>query len=326
VPSRSHLVALLGVALPLAPARLGAQEGRITPTRVAEIVGVLAHDSMRGRATPSAELELTATWVAAQLERAGAQPAGEDGGFLQRFPVRGDTTAPNVVGVVPGREPRLAGEYVLVVAHMDHVGVGGAENGDVIYNGADDNASGTAGLIVLAEALATMQPRLRRSVLFLVTSGEERGLLGARWFASHPTVALDSAVALINLDMIGRNTPDSVYLNGWGKSTVADEVVRQARRHPELGLTVGPDLEDRPLTPADSDHWPFQRRGIPYAFFYTGPHADYHRPGDAPECLDADKAARVARLAAYTVIALADADRRPRWEKAARRLNVPDGR
>jgi Zn-dependent M28 family amino/carboxypeptidase len=204
----------------------------------------------------------------------------------------------------------------------DKARIGRASDEDKIWNGADDNASGTAGLLTIAEAFVGAAGRPRRSLLFLVVSGEERGLLGSRWYAANPTVALDSIVAVINLDMIGRNRPDSVFLNGWGKSEVADEVVRQARAHPELGLSVGPDLEDRPLTPADSDHWPFQRRGIPYAFFYTGSHADYHGPGDEPSRLDADKAARVAQLAFHTIAAIADAKPRPRWDTAARRLNV----
>lgn len=313
------------LALVLGVPRLEAQFEDIRAPRVAEIVGVLADDSMRGRATPGRELEQAAAWVAAAFQRAGLQAAGDGAGFVQRYPVRADSTAPNVVAVVPGRDARLAREYVMVVAHLDHVGVGRPAGDDSIYNGADDNASGVAAAVVLAEALAVRSPRPRRSVLFVVTSGEERGLLGSRWYAEHSTVALDSVVALINLDMVGRNRPDSVYLNGWGKSEVAEEVVRQARLHPEIGLAVGPDVEDRPLTPADSDHWPFQRRGIPYAFFYSGAHADYHRPGDAPARLDADKAARVARLAGHTIVAIADAEQRPRWDRDARRLNVADG-
>jgi len=311
------------VAAALAP-HLEAQATHITSARVAEIVGVLADDSMQGRATPSPELEQAASWVSEAFRRAGLRPAGDTGDYIQRFTVRGDTSAPNVVAVLPGRDARLAGEYVLVVAHLDHVGTGRSLNGDAIYNGADDNASGMAGAVVLAEAFAASPQRTRRSLLFLVTSGEERGLLGSRWYAAHPSVPLDSVVALVNLDMIGRNRPDSVFLNGWGKSEVADEVVRQSHQHPELGLSVGPDVEDRPLTPADSDHWPFQRHGIPYVFFYTGAHADYHRPGDEPTRLDADKASRVARLAWYTIAAIADADAPPRWEPSARRLNVPD--
>jgi Zn-dependent M28 family amino/carboxypeptidase len=321
-PVRLALVA--ACAASLAVSRLEAQAGTITAARVAAIVGTLADDSMRGRATPSPELEAAAAYVAAAFGRAGLRPAGDSGGYLQRYPVGADATAPNVVGLLPGRDPVLAREYVMVVAHADHVGTGRPRDGDGIWNGADDNASGTAGLLVIADAFAAAPTRPRRSLLFLVVSGEERGLLGSSWYAAHPTVPLDSVVALVNLDMIGRNRPDSVYLNGWGKSEVADEVVRQARAHPALGLAVGPDLEDRPLTPADSDHWPFQRRGIPYAFFYTGPHPDYHGPGDEPSRIDADKAARIACLAYHTVAAIAEAQARPRWDPAARRLNVPD--
>jgi Zn-dependent M28 family amino/carboxypeptidase len=222
--------------------------------------------------------------------------------------------------VLRGRD--LAGQYVVVVAHMDHTGVGRPVNGDSIRNGADDNASGTGGLLALVDALSGTRPAPRRSVLFLVVSGEERGLLGSRWYAEHPTVAIDSMAALVNLDMIGRNRPDSVYLNGWGKSAVSDLVRRLAAEHGELGLGVGPDEEDRPVTPADSDHWPFQRHGVPYIFFYTGPHPDYHRVGDEPSRADGDKAARIARLAYYTLLELANGQARPTWDEESRRLNV----
>jgi Zn-dependent M28 family amino/carboxypeptidase len=139
---------------------------------------------------------------------------------------------------------------------------------------------------------------------------------------ARPTVPLDSVVALVNLDMIGRNRPDSVFLNGWGKSTLATLVRRLATEHAELGLAVGPDVEDRPQTPADSDHYPFQHAGVPYVFFYTGAHADYHRPSDEFARLDVDKAARVTRLAFYTLWEAAERSGRPKWDGAARRLNV----
>lgn len=313
-----------------APAPLTGQVARITPDRLARHVGVLADDSMRGRATPSPQLEQAARYVEDAFRRAGLAPAGDSGGFVQRYPIGGNrsgVTAPNVVGLLPGRDPSLAGSYVLVVAHMDHVGVTPRPVGtDSIRNGADDNASGTAGLLALAEAFAGVEPRPRRSLLFLVVSGEERGLLGSRHYAANPTVPLDSIVGLVNLDMIGRNRPDSVYLNGWGKTSLAERVRELAAAHPELGLSVGPDLEDRPLTPADSDHWPFQRRGIPYVFFYTGPHADYHRVGDEAARLDADKAARITRLAFLTLLATANDAARPAWNAEARRVNVAEFR
>lgn len=304
-----------------------AQLARITPQLLAAHINVLAHDSMRGRATPSPELEKAADYVEAAFRRLGLTPAGERGGYRQRFPVTHDSSAaapsgPNVVALSPGGGP-LAAEYVMIVAHMDHVGTGRPVNGDSIRNGADDNASGTAGLLAIAEAFAGQPHATRRGLVFLVVSGEERGLLGSRWFAAHPTIDLDRVVGLVNLDMIGRNGPDSVYLNGWGKSSVSTTVQQLAARHPELGLAVGPDLEDRPVTPADSDHWPFQRRGIPYIFFYTGTHPDYHNVGDEPSRVDAGKASRIARLAWLTLEQLATRTERPAWQPEARRLNVP---
>ncbi len=315
---------LAAVPLPGRPARAQGP-GAITAAVIARHVGVLADDSMRGRATPSPGLEQAAAYVAAAFRRAGLEPAGDSGRFVYRYAVGGagaGRTAPDVVGVLPGRDRALRGEYVVVVAHVDHLGVGRPIAGDSIYNGADDDASGTAAVLALAEAFAGRAERPRRSLLFLVVSGEERGLWGSRAFVARPTVPLERIVALVNLDMIGRNRPDSVYLNGWGKSTLATLVRRLAAAHPELGLGVGPDVEDRPRTPADSDHYPFQHAGVPYVFFYTGSHDDYHRPSDEPSRLDADKAARVARLAFYTMQEVAERPEPPKWDGAARRLNV----
>lgn len=337
MPRVRLIILVLSAPLSLA-GQLAAQATRITPEIIAEHVGVLAHDSMRGRATPSPEIEMAAAYVERWFTRFGLEPAGDSGRFQQRFPVRrartdatggtrtqqppdGDT-GPNVVAVLRGRDPELAREYVLLVAHFDHTGIGRPVDGDSIRNGADDNASGTAGLLAIAQAFAGARQRPLRSILFLAVSGEERGLLGSRWYAEHPTVPIENIVGLVNLDMISRNRRDSVYLNGWGKSTISDLVRRLAVEHPELGLAVGPDPEDRPVTPADSDHWPFQRLGVPYIFFYTGPHPDYHRPGDHPDRIDAFKASRVARLAYYTIETLANTRARPEWDPQSRALNV----
>ncbi len=307
------------------PAGAAAQQTAITPSRLASFIGLLAADSMRGRATPSPELEQAARFVAAVFRGAGLAPAGDSGGYAQRFPVHAGgrgASAPNVIGLLRGRDPKLREQVVVVVAHLDHLGVRRPERGDSIMNGADDNASGTAGVLALAEAFGGMATRPRRSVLFLVVSGEERGLLGSRWFVAHPTVPFDRIVGLVNLDMISRNRPDSVYLNGWGKSSLSGLVRRLAAAHPELGLSVGPDVEDAPVTPDDSDHYPFQHRGVPYIFFYTGEHADYHRPTDHADRTDPDKASRVTRLAYHTLWEMAEDPSRPVWEAEARRLNV----
>lgn len=313
-----RLAAAAAVAL-AAPA--AAQQPAITPPQLSRFIHALAHDSMRGRATPSPELEQAAGFVESVFRRAGLAPAGDSGRYQQRFSVRGQT-APNVAGLLRGRDPGLLGQYVVVVAHLDHLGVSRPNGRDSILNGADDNASGSAGVLALAEAFGSLAQRPRRSILFLVVSGEELGLLGSRHFVAHPTVPFDRIVGLVNLDMISRNRPDSVYLNGWNKSSISGLVRRLAARHRELGLGVGPDIEDRPRTPADSDHWPFQRRGVPYIFFYTGEHGDYHQPTDHADRTDPDKASRVARLAFYTLWEMAEGTERPKWEAESRRLNV----
>jgi hypothetical protein len=328
VPNRSvRLSPVLALAVVASSSSAGAsraQEPSIAAETLGRHIAALAHDSMRGRPTPGPEIERAALYVEDVFRRAGLEPAG-DGAFQQRFPIGGNAdypTGPNIAALLRGRDPALREEYVAVVAHMDHTGVGRPVDGDSIRNGADDNASGTAAVLALAEAFARLELRPRRSVLFLVVSGEERGLVGSRYFVSHPTVPIDRIVGLVNLDMISRNRPDSVYLNGWGKSTMSDLVRELAARHPELGLAVGPDQEDQPRTPADSDHYPFQRRGVPYVFFYTGSHPDYHRVSDHADRTDPDKAARVARLAFYTLWEVADSTDRPRWDAASRRLNV----
>ena len=162
--------------------------------------------------------------------------------------------APNVVAVLPGSDPALRDEYVVLSAHMDHVGVGEPVNGDSIYNGADDDASGTAALLEIARALAESPDRPRRSVLFLHVSGEEKGLLGSRWFSEHPTVPLERIVANLNVDMIGRNSPDSIVVIGREYSSLGTLVTSVASDHPELGLIVSDDIwpEERfffPLRP-----------------------------------------------------------------------------
>ena len=183
---------------------------RVIDTRdVRDHIGYLASDAMRGRATPSAELERAAAWIAERFAAAGLEPAGQDGGFAHFWPYPayrapggdeegGVVQVPNVVGVRAGSDAARAGEYVILMAHFDHLGVGEPdEGGDSIYNGADDNASGVAALLEIAEAFSFLPERPARPVLFLATSGSERGLLGASRFAEDPTVFLSEAVAIM---------------------------------------------------------------------------------------------------------------------------------
>ncbi len=220
---------------------------------------------------------------------------------------------PNVAGILRGSDPTLRDTYIVLSAHMDHVGVGRPDaSGDSIYNGADDDASGTSAVLEVAEALAAGE-RPARSVMFLLVSGEEKGLLGSRYFSENPTIPLDRIVANINIDMIARNAPDTVVAIGQEYSSLGPLMHDIVRRHPELGLTASPDLWPQERFFFRSDHFNFARKEIPAIFFFSGVHEDYHRPSDEVEKIDADKAARIARLAYYLTREVANAAQAPQW-------------
>jgi hypothetical protein len=224
---------------------------------------------------------------------------------------------PNVVAVLPGSDPDLRNEYVILSAHFDHVGVGHPVDGDSIYNGADDNASGTAGILEVARALAELPTAPRRSVLFLWVSGEEKGLLGSRWYSDNPTVPLEQIVANINVDMIGGDAHrDTVVIIGKDYSTLGGVVDRVQDGLTNLGLVASDDIWPRERFFFRSDHFNFARKEIPALFFFTGVHECYHRPCDDIDFVDTGKAARVANLIFHTVIDIADADARPQWDPA----------
>ncbi len=222
--------------------------------------------------------------------------------------------APNVIAVLPGSDPRLRNEYVVLSAHMDHVGVGQAVNGDSIYNGADDDASGTTGLLEVAQALSMMRERPKRSIVFVHVSGEEKGLLGSEWFSDHPTLPLAQMVANVNVDMIGRNHADTVVVIGKDYSTLGQLANRTAAAHPELRLTLADDKWPEERFFFRSDHFNFARKEIPSIFFFSGVHPDYHRPSDEVDKIDADKATRISRMVLYLVNEIANAPERPRWD------------
>ncbi len=197
----------------------------------------------------------------------------------------------NVCGFWPGSDPELAQEVLIVSAHYDHVGTQGGE----IFNGADDNGSGTAGLLALAEALAQYGP-MRRSVLLIWVSGEELGLWGSKAWAANPWLPEGKQpVADINIDMIGRNAPDSLLITPTSKiKNEYNGLTRLAEKH-------APSEGFGPLGSADeywlrSDHASFAKLGIPVAFLFADVHDDYHKPTDTPDKLDYDKIRRVTRL------------------------------
>ena len=233
--------------------------------------------------------------------------------------------AMNVVGWLEGSDPELADEFVIFTAHMDHVGVGRPVSGDSIYNGADDDASGTAAVVELAQAFAATNPRPRRSMVFMTVSGEEKGLLGSRWYSEHPAFPLDRTVANLNIDMIGRNWADTVVAIGKAESTLGPLVEEIAAARPELDLAIIDDPWPEERFYYRSDHFNFARNGVPILFFFSGTHEDYHRPSDEPEKIRYEKTARITRLIYYLGLEIGNAEGRPEWDPEAYRRVVEGG-
>ncbi len=238
----------------------------------------------------------------------------------------------NVVAVFEGSDPVLKNEYVAIGAHYDHEGVGIPQNGDAIYNGADDDGSGTTAMLAMAEALAKASVRPKRSVLFVWHAGEEKGLWGSRYFTDYPTVPLDRIVTQINIDMIGRSKKegDTNSLNRELSGANEIYVIGSRMMSTELGeLTAAVNKQYLNLTydyrydnPADpnrlffrSDHYNYARKGIPIIFFFDGEHEDYHRPGDSVDKIDFQKMEKVTRTIYLTLWEIANRSARPKIDK-----------
>jgi hypothetical protein len=236
--------------------------------------------------------------------------------IVPHYTIMEQATVANVVGVLEGSDPALRDEAVVFTSHMDHIGVipGRCRPSDLIpSDSTDDNASGTVGVIELAEAFATLHPRPTRTLIFAAMTAEERGLFGSRFYVEHPLVPLAQTVAVINLDMIARNPPDTAGFLGKDYTSLGHVVDRVVREHPDLGL-VPAEHEGRFTA---SDHYPFVQQGVPALFFFSGEHTDLHTAADNPERADPDQAARIVRLAFLIGISVADAAERPMWDPAA---------
>lgn len=269
-----------------------------------------------GILTQPASMMLSGAGADLAALRAAGKPAAVGDAVMDVGGTRTTETfqVPNVVGILKGSDPALAGTYVVYSAHMDHIGVGRPNaDGDSIYNGADDDASGVTAVLEVAKAFRSLPTAPARSVMFVVVSGEEKGLLGSAYFADHPPVPDSVIVADINMDMIGRNAPDSVVAIGQEYSSLGSLTHQVAAAHPELGLTVAPDLWPEERLFFRSDHFNFARNHIPAIFFTTGLHDDYHQVTDEASKIDNDKLARIARLVFYLGDAIANDRQAPSW-------------
>ncbi|WP_213980690.1 M28 family metallopeptidase [Sphingomonas sp. dw_22] len=268
------------------------------------------------------------TDVLAAERKGGRMPTGALPGTLataSKTRVRTVETS-NVIGMIEGSDPALKSQYVVLSAHLDHVGVGDPVNGDRIYNGAMDNAVGISMILEVARSIQAMPQRPRRSILIMALTSEEKGLIGSDYFGHNPTVPKDSLVADINLDMPILTYPleDLVVLGG-ERSSIGPAVVAAAAAE---GLKVVPDPAPEEMFFVRSDHYSFVQSGIPAVSIDTGPGGagaaaqklfldnNYHKPSDQIDLpFDWNSAAKFKHVGLATALALANADERPRWNK-----------
>jgi hypothetical protein len=284
----------------------------ITTDELYHYVEVLADDVYEGRASGSRGGHAAAQWLIQQLRPFQLTPAGPNGEYVQSF----SDDCRNILSRQQGDDPLLQNEVIVVGAHYDHVGYGNSNNsfGPIgqIHNGADDNASGTSVLLETIEAFARSGLKTRRAILFAFWDGEERGLIGSRYWLAHPTLPVEQVKLNVTLDMVGRLREKRLYLmgsrSGYGMRRLFSNTVDDS-----LALDFSWDLK------ANSDHWSFIERRIPIALLHTGLHSDYHRPTDDVEKINREGLREICRYLFAALVRVANEDRLPTFRGAVYR-------
>ena len=293
--------------------------GHITANSLRGEVSFLASDLLEGRDTQSRGLDIAGEYIASQFRRLGLEPAGNDG-YFQTVVVRPeDPDSPksrNVAAILRGSDPQLKDTYVMLSAHYDHIGL--AQTGDDrIFNGANDDASGTASVLEVANALAALHPHPKRSVLFILFCGEEKGLRGSLYYVAHPLVPLDKTVADLNLEQLGRtDATEGPHLNaanvtGFDYSDMTPVLIDSGKR---VGIAVLKDAKASDKYYDLSDNLPFAQAGIPaHTLSVTYDFPDEHAVGDEWQKIDYDNMAKVDQAVGIATLRLAQALTAPHW-------------
>lgn len=312
---------------------------RISPDSLKGNLSFLASDALEGRATPSRGLNLAAEYIAAQFRKAGLEPgvkteAGESYFQTTTLKARGsDDEQPvhNVIGVLRGSDPKLKDSYIIVTAHYDHLGTNPNMPGDdKIFNGANDDGSGTIGVIELAQALSTLKKRPKRSLVFMTFFGEERGLLGSRFYGKNPVFPLNQTIAHINLEQIGRTDDregpriSAASMTGFDFSDIGPIFAAAGK---VMGVEISKHSKNSDAFFGRSDNQALADLGVPaHTLCVAYVYPDYHGVADHWEKLDYPNTAKVLKGIALGILTLADSQNEPRWnaanEKTARYLKA----
>jgi hypothetical protein len=280
----------------------------ITEAELKRHIDFLASDTLQGREAGTQGNYAAGAYIADQLRKQQLATVSDDGDYFQYF----YPNFRNIFAVVPGSDAELKNEYILVGGHYDHVGFGNRSNSrgpfGVVHNGADDNGSGTAGVLEIAESLASLDPKPRRSILIAFWDGEEKGLLGSRHYTEYPVIPLSQIKFHLNADMIGRLRPEGLEISGWRTATGSRQFLAQQNVD---SLKFQFMYSYKP----ESDHWPFFEKRVPSLMLHTGKHDDYHRPTDDTHLLNLDGIRQVSQFMLRCAVAAADAETLPEFQE-----------
>ena len=294
---------------------------RISEDDLKKILYTLADDKFEGRRTGEKGQKLAAEYIIDQYKKLGIKAANDDGNYLQHIPVeyfrgRSADDSENVVAFIKGSEKPE--EFIVISAHYDHLGI----KGEKIYNGADDDASGTTAVLLIAKAFKNAVKQgngPKRSIVFLHVTGEEEGLYGSRYYTENPIFPLENTVTNLNIDMLGRydvqhkDKPEFVYLIGSDKLSSELHELSEAMNKMYTNLILDytyNDESDPNRFYYRSDHYNFAKNNIPVIFYFTGVHEDYHRETDTADKIQYDLLQKRTQLVFYTAWEIANKENR----------------
>lgn len=313
----------------------------ITEDKMKEILEYIASDELEGRCGGTEGEKKATEYYAKIYKEAGLKPVGDkddDGNptYFQKVRLNSKFTGRNTIALLEGTDPELKNEYVVVGGHHDHLGkqsvsplklqmLGGKKGDDEIFNGADDNGSGSTTIATLAFAFGKAKFKPKRSIVFMTFTGEEWGLVGSAFYTKHPIFPLDKTVAMINLDMVGRNGDKPCAIQGYGadKAGILEQYIKESVEATGMKAKLQKTAE---IMGGDSDHSSFIAAGVPAIFFFTGTHRDYHKVTDHVDKIDFGPMATIGKTTAEIMWRLACQEAKPEFDpKAKRRSIFPQG-
>lgn len=312
--TRLLVLLVLGLSLSLS----GTSKQEIMAEQIHGEMEFLASDALQGRGSGTHDELVAAVYLASELREIGIAPAGDNGGYIQQADternVRGEKQpwqTRNVIGIIPGRDPKLKDQAILLTAHLDHLGIRKPVNGDNIYNGADDDASGCIAVLQLARALAHEDKPPRRTVILAFFGSEETGGQGDHYFLQHPPAPLEKIVANLEFEMIGRPDPavkpDELWLTGFERSNLGPELAKHGAK-----LVADPHPEQNFFQ--RSDNFALAKQGVVAQTVSSfGLHKDYHRPSDDLAHIDFAHMEQAIQSMIDPVEWLANTDFKPEW-------------